>query len=89
MLPSVGGLEDPTLATVTPERTEGRHVDHVGIFGVDGNGGDPLRAIQPDGRPAITTVGRLIHARTHADAIARPGLSGTGVEGLRCGGRNG
>ena len=55
---------DATLRVRTPEVTHRRHVGHIGIFGMHLNSRDVMRILEPEVRPALTSVRGAVHSIT-------------------------
>ena len=69
-LAAIDRLEDAALGTRRVQMPDRRHEHDVRILRVHRDSADVLRVVEPDVRPCLASVGRLVHAVAEASRVA-------------------
>src|SRR6185437_4474503 len=88
-LSAVGALEHAALGARRAELPEVGEEDDVGVGGVDSDVRNGIRALEPDVRPGLAGVGRLVDAVARLDVAANLGLAHADVNDVRIALRHG
>src|SRR5512146_944955 len=82
-LAAVGRLEDAAFLVRAPLAPEATGVHELRIPGVDHDARDPLALIEPDVRPMLTGVDRLVHTVADRRIVSRILFARTHVDDVR------
>jgi hypothetical protein len=83
--PAVGGLEDAAVPALRPQRSLGRHPDHVGVLGVDDDPRDVLGVLQAHVLPVGPAVPASVDPVSPADVASAHVLAGADPDHVRVG----
>ena len=93
-LAAVGGLVEPPVATLLPERALGGHVDHLAVPGIHQDLGNVLAGLQPQVLPVLAAIQAAVDAvavghgalavvlaGAHPHHVGVPGIDGDAANG--------